>query len=602
MQNRPFSVLIPSAVLTFLLALGIASGCSGRIDTQCSVASDCSAGASCIQGACVRLPQCSRSGDCDAGSSCIAAACVPVGNPCSNNRDCAAGATCSSHSVCAPPSCTSAIDCGLEQICVQGSCAPVGTPLPPVPDGGFPPPPPDAGPTCVNLQCAQVACADGGTTTVMGSVFDPSGQVPLYNALVYVPNGEVKPFTQGVTCDRCGSTTTGDPLVIALTDATGSYTLKNVPAGTSFPLVMQIGKWRRQVTIPAVPACSVLTLTDPNQQRFPRNKSEGDIPQMAIATGSADPFECLLLKMGIDTSEFTRPDSTGRVHMYVTPQGSPPPLQLDGGSPPAASLWSDAGTLSRYDVVLLPCEGSEYRKPDAGIQNLVNYTSAGGRLFVTHYSYVWTAFNAPYNSVANWVPDAPQNHDPPDPFNGLIDTTFPKGLAFQDWLSNVGALDGGTLLIREPRDDVGPVNLDAGTRWVYGPNPNNTTTPVTTQHLTWNTPIFPPPQADGDAGVECGRVVFSDFHVTAAGLLNNKGQFPSSCASGALTPQEKALIFMLFDVSSCVQDDHKPPEVCPGLGQSCSPTQPCCGGLTCLGQSLAACVGGEPCSCTVPIN
>jgi hypothetical protein len=453
----------------------------------------------------------------------------------------------------------------------------------------------------VNLQCAQVACPNGGSTTLMGSVFDPSGQVPLYNALVYVPNGEVKPFTQGVTCDRCGSTTTGDPLVIALTDATGSFTLRNVPAGTSFPLVMQIGKWRRQVIIPAVTACSVTTLSDVNQQRLPRNKGEGDIPQMAIATGSADPFECLLLKMGIDTAEFTRPGAGGRVHMYVTPQGNPPPLRLDGGSAPAADLWDAGSTLAQYDVVLLPCEGSEYRKPAGGIQNLVGYTAAGGRLFVTHYSYVWTAFDAPFNGVANWVPDPSQLHNPPDPFSGLLDTSFPKGLAFQDWLSNVGALSSGTLLIKDSRDDVGPVNA-AGTRWVYGPNPNNSTTPVTTQHLTWNTPIAPPPQPDGDAGVQCGRVVFSDFHVTATGLKDNKGQFPSSCAAGAMTPQEKALVFMLFDVSSCVQDDHKPPEVCPGLGQSCSPTQACCSGLTCLGQTLAPCVAGEPCSCTVPIN
>jgi hypothetical protein len=59
---------------------------------------------------------------------------------------------------------------------------------------------------------------------------------------------------------------------------------------------------------------------------------------------------------------------------------------------------------------------------------------------------------------------------------------------------------------------------------------------------------------------------------------------------------------MLFDVSSCVQSDQTPPTVCPGLGQTCSTTQACCSGLTCLGQTLAPCVAGEPCSCAVPIN
>jgi hypothetical protein len=593
-----------------------ACNCSGTTGDICTQNSDCSAGATCINGACAKIPECSRSAECDAGSSCISGQCAVVGNPCTNDSACATGASCSTHHVCAPPSCTSAIDCGLQQVCIAGSCAPVGTP-PPDCDAGencvFPPPPPDSGPTCVNLQCAQVACADGGTTTLTGQVFDPSGQVPLYNALVYVPNGQVQPFDAGVSCDICGGGTSGDPLVIALTDATGSYTLKNVPAGVSFPLVMQIGKWRRQVTIPAITACGTSSPSDVNLERFPKNQSEGDIPQFAIATGSADAFECLLVKM-LDASEFTRPDGGGRVHMYVTPQGSPAPLQLPGGSPPATSLWGDTATLANYDVVLLPCEGSEYRKPDAGIANLVSYTGVGGRLFVTHYSYVWTAFNAPFNTVANWVPDAPQNHNPgtppgsPTPF--LIDSSFPKGLAFQDWLSNVGALTdpsptcsgaSGQLCIHDPRDDVGPVT-SFGTRWVYGPNVNNTTTPVATEHLTWNTPVNPPPQPDGDAGVQCGRVVFSDFHVTATGRNTGSNVFPAGCVSAPMTGQEKALVFMLFDVSSCVQSDQTPPTVCPALGQGCSTTQACCNGLSCLGQSLAPCAAGESCTCQVPIN
>ena len=160
---------------------------------------------------------------------------------------------------------------------------------------------------------------------------------------------------------------------------------------------------------------------------------------------------------------------------------------------------------------------------------------------MTHYSYVWTAFNPPFNAVANWVPDPAQNNNPPDPFSGLIDTTFPKGVAFQDWLSNVGALkqrqpDHQRAARRrrpgEPRrrDALGlraepEQHHDAD----HHPAPDVEHAGVPAAAARWR------------RGRGVRPVVFSDFHVTAAGLANNLGKFPSSCKPGAMSPQEKAL-------------------------------------------------------------
>ncbi len=70
-------------------------------------------------------------------------------------------------------------------------------------------------------------------------------------------------------------------------------------------------------------------------------------------------------------------------------------------------------------------------------------------------------------------------------------------------------------------------------------------------HYTFNTPVGLP------AGAQCGKVLFSDFHVVPHAVMG--GTFPAECDASPMTPQEKALEFMLFDLSSCVQQDSLPP-------------------------------------------
>jgi hypothetical protein len=480
-------------------------------------------------------------------------------------------------------------------------------------DSGNPPPHdsgiqtlPDGG-TCVGLQCNQVSCPGGGTTSISGTVLDPSGQLPLYDVFVYVPNGGVSPFVPGVTCSSCGASISGFPVVITITDAKGNFTLNNMPVGTNIPLVIQIGRWRRQTVIPSVTACTNTPVAT-SLTTMPSSHTQGDIPLMALSTGSADAFECLFAKMGL-TSEFSNGNgSAGRIHMFNT-NGTP---RLNGASlAPGTDLYDSLPTLEQYDIVILPCEGSPNGKPVNEEKNIVDYANDGGRMFTTHYGYEWLApgFGAqPFPTTADYSPG--DQMTALDPILVSINQGFPKGAAFYQWLSNVGALSGGLFSISQPRFNVAKVNATASayvqpsTAWMFGDPTANWTngSPYNwTPHMTFDTPYNPPPLPDGDAGTTCGRVVYSDFHLTIkAGPFG----FPSECNGQGTqyTPQEMALVFMLFDLSSCVGANGQPPPLCSGINGSCKNDGDCCSGLSCLNSTGGACNGGTGCVCTTPLG
>src|ERR1017187_9450676 len=102
----------------------------------------------------------------------------------------------------------------------------------------------------------QVSCPGNGTTTITGTVYTPNGTDPLPNVTVYIPNDVVQPFSPGVSCPLVGAPPSGSPLVGSETDVNGNFTLVNVPVGSNIPLVIVSGRWRRQLVIPSITACT----------------------------------------------------------------------------------------------------------------------------------------------------------------------------------------------------------------------------------------------------------------------------------------------------------------------------------------------------------
>ncbi|MBX3229876.1 MAG: hypothetical protein KIT84_06035 [Labilithrix sp.] len=571
-------------------------------------------------------------GPCQPRTTCAAGECGFVANGCGDLLECGGcgpGEICglNAPSICAAPTCTKTtctaqgancgyvadgcgglLDCGgpnacaaAGQICGGGGPNKCGTGV----DGG-----PDIG--CVNFcldQQKNDTCAPGQRTKLTGTVYAPNGKLPIPDAIVFVPNGSktspwgLPTFTDGVAnavCEQCTLQSLGTPLVATKTAADGTFTLDNVPPEIDFPLVIQLGRWRRVVTIPARTSCTSTALT-PEQTRFPKKQNEGSprdtLPLLAVSTGSVDALECVLYKLGVDRSEFTNPSATpggpgGRIRLYqdnTIVNGAKGGARIDINTPRTdQALTSSAANLNQYDAVIFGCPGGENNRDDGTDDRVRAYADRGGRVYATHFNYVYLYDRAPWDSTTPWNTTNPQSFATVD---ALVNKSFPKGATFGDWLGvplntttgvGVGALKTvtpPTVQLEEARGDA-RLFVSAGaqawlTQNVLFPEFG---TPVF--HYTFNTPLGAPPAN------QCGRVLFSDFHVTlTAGASTENQIFPAECGGdnpAPLTVQEKILAFFLFDLTSCITPDVPPPT-------------PTCKKLTCADQDIQCGFAGDGC-------
>jgi len=403
--------------------------------------------------------------------------------------------------------------------------------------------------------------AFGCATSVSGEVYDPAGKLPLYNVVVYVPSEPLAPISEGASCQTCDGNFSGHPIAAALSDAAGKFTLNlaKVPRTENLPVVIQVGKWRRELVLPGIRACQD-NVVSKGTVRLPRNKAEGNLPRIAVVRGGSDALECLFRKIGIADAEITTDAGAGRVHLYASNDGTATTgttqMASGGAIPLAGTLYQSLDKMMAYDAVFLACEGGgkgtfkKYGIPE--FTNVRTYADRGGRIFGSHYHSYWVRSDSfdialpPYPAVAKF---ASSQHGFDKDVTGDVNASFPKGAAFRDWLGNVGAsMPAGKLLIHDGEHTVDATLPGVSQDWInVSPDPSGHSGVV--QYFSFTTPV-------GKA--ECGRMVFSDLHVASGSGDSGKVAFPTGCTSSELTPQEKALAFMLFDLSSCVQAEDKP--------------------------------------------
>jgi hypothetical protein len=446
---------------------------------------------------------------------------------------------------------------------------------------------------CVGVQCQIHSCtgnADG--TTISGHIYDPAGNNVLYKVVAYVPATDPDPITDGINSGSCSCDAlfSGNPIASDISQPDGSFTIKNAPDGANIPIVIQIGKWRNYFTIPNVTQCAPNNLDTllPAKLTLPKTATEtkfSNIPNIAVSTGGSDSLECILARIGVDESEYTGDvTSTAKhIHIFQGRGGNNTKNPAGPKSPSAGGLWDADGDINKYDIVVLSCEGKETTSPNPTV--VADYVNSGGRVFASHYHYAFfyddqaKAPTTPFPNVADWSLAASGGPNGGDQYNedvgAIIQTklangsAFPEGQALDTWLGNVGALvtsipkpQGGTITLPSPELDipdgagrfdavVGPTNVS--TVWAQS-DPNTVGTDSnSSQYFSFDMP-FNAPLNDAGLPNYCGRVVYSDLHVGAASNDYGTGDtVPSGCSyPQKLAPDEDAIEFILFDLSSCV--------------------------------------------------
>ncbi len=254
-------------------------------------------------------------------------------------------------------------------------------------------------------------------------------------------------LTGNPKCTQCEAPASGNPVIGALTDASGKFTLSYASAPTrgACPAATTSRSSSRSASgaasSPSPPSPPAPPTPSPTRRRPPTSSASPPRAARATCRSSPSPAGAIRPSASSARSASTTPSSsrraapTGHVHFYTgqdagqlqrhatppwSPAATPRPTPTSGG-PSSANLL-------KYDIVFNACECNPNDRGADAYPAMHDYLNGGGRLFTTHYYYNWFAPPTGHAGPAGRRRLGPARGAPDPPYNNFyIDTELPQG-------------------------------------------------------------------------------------------------------------------------------------------------------------------------------
>jgi hypothetical protein len=371
-------------------------------------------------------------------------------------------------------------------------------------------------------------CASG-ETSVSGRVFFPNGTDPVSKALIYIPRGEPDVIPSSPACVVCRDAS--EVVATTTTDVTGAFTLSGIPSKGL--LVVEKGYFRRTVELDVAP-CTATEL-DAESLRLPRNRTEGNIPNIAVVKGEWDRLADALERVGLEAGQFDVADESCSIQ-----------TECD-----SRQLMLSLDAMMSYHMIFINCGPvnedlllADHTKNRVAT-NMLAYTRAGGRVYITDEAYDFVEQSFPgfldFAGCDEVPDDEPEDLDCAQ-CGQAVSVAIPGRVLDADlaaWLAALGYGTGGSVELwgflrgwvpidHGPDDASLPRIDDRLVFWVEGDVAEGQGC------LTGTRPMMV------TVDVECGKVLFSSFHTVYG--------------STDITVQEKILEYLVFELGSCFEE------------------------------------------------